>query len=105
MIGLAATAALLVTGAAVLGSADDRAVTVRVDDLDLAAPAGARVALLRARSAAEAFCGGADRTTEEGRDLASACRAEMTGRAVAAMHAPLVAAMRRAPAVFQLAGA
>jgi len=104
MIRLAAAAALLVAGVASLGSADDRSMTVRIDDLNLAAPADAHIALQRARSAAETFCGAPDVMTQEGRDGARACRTRMTGRAVAAMHAPLVAAMYRAPAVFQLAG-
>ena len=105
MIRLAVAAAALVMSAATLAPAEDRAVTVRVDDLNLADPAGARVALQRARSAAEAFCGAPDALTAEGRDAARACREQMTARAVGAMHAPLVAAMRRAPGVFQLAGA
>lgn len=104
MIRLAAAVALMVMGAATLAPADDRAVTVRVDDLDLADPAGARVALERARSAAEAFCGAPDALTAEGREATQACREQMTRRAVSAMHAPLVSAMRRAPGVFQLAG-
>ena len=103
MIRLAAAVALMVMGAATLAPADDRAVTVRVDDLNLADPAGARLALERARSAAEAFCGAPD-VTAEGREAAQACREQMTRRAVSAMHAPLVSAMRRAPGVFQLAG-
>jgi UrcA family protein len=104
MIRLAAAVALTMMGAATLAPADDRAVTVRVDDLDLADPSGARIALQRARSAAEAFCGTPDALTAEGREAARACRDETTARAVSAMHAPLVSAMRRAPAVFQLAG-
>jgi UrcA family protein len=71
---------------------------VRVADLDLQSPAGARVALLRLRQAARTICG--DNTGS--RDLRQqmlfeACMREAVNATVAAAHNPLLAALNGTP--------
>jgi UrcA family protein len=73
--------------------AEDGSMTVRVSDLNLNAPAGAHAALRRARTAAQGFCGDADIRDLQRANLIFACQERMTGRAVAAMRAPMVSAL------------
>ena len=82
---------LLGPGAAL---AEDGQMHVRLGDLNLQNAAGARVALNRIHASAGAFCGaGEEKLTLDRTVQVEACMKQMTGKAVAALAAPLVTAL------------
>lgn len=85
--------------------AEEGTMTVRVSDLNLNSPSGARTALWRAEAAAKAFCGGEpDIRDLQRRAVAMSCQKTMVNRAVAAMNAPMVVALHGKSAPMSIAG-
>jgi UrcA family protein len=85
-------AALLLAATSAL--AEDGQMRVRVSDLNLASHEGARVAITRIRHDAGLFCQADEGRRTMGQTAAvSGCIADMSGKAVKALNAPLVTAM------------
>jgi UrcA family protein len=93
-------AAAVAFGAPVLAApaADGPSVTVRVADLDLESPLGARAALRRIQRAAVVVCGGEPDSRALDRQAAfQACVRTATARTVAQSRSPTLAALNGTP--------
>ena len=83
-----------------LARAAEETMVVRLGDLNVATESGAQSALRRIRDAADRFCGGQGVRSLQVQTAAAACRAEMVGKAVAQLDAPVVTALYgRDPAI------
>lgn len=88
------TSAVLLLAPGLARAAEDSMV-VRLGDLNVATEPGAQSALRRIRDAADNFCGGQGVRSIQLQTAAAVCRAEMTDKAVAQLHAPVVTALYR----------
>lgn len=90
IIAIASAVLLLTPG---LAKAAEESMVVRLGDLNVATESGAQSALRRIRDAADRFCGGHGVRSMQVDAAAATCRAEMVGKAVAQLDAPVVTAL------------
>ncbi|MEO8114420.1 MAG: UrcA family protein [Phenylobacterium sp.] len=92
-IDIAAALAALTVLAGGAAHAQDGAMTVRINDLNVAGEPGARIALNRIRQAAVQFCGEGE-TRDLGRMVQQkGCVKQMTRKAVETLNAPRVTSL------------
>jgi UrcA family protein len=82
-----------------LAKAAEESMVVRLGDLNVATEAGAQSALRRIRDAADRFCGGHGVHSIQMQAATATCRADMTDKAVARLHAPIVTALHQGRAI------